>query len=287
MAFFGKLLGTAMRHHLTLALDLAATVWRPLVGLPMARSHLQAIDTIFANHLDDVVETGLLLDRQMLSEGSVNNPPEWSDLTFCIYLPDGSRLPLVSDGDAVPVTASNWREYVRLAETFRLSENAATIKYFFEGLKSVVPVDLLPIFTEAELERMVCGTSNVDVKLLRQCTEYEDISPDSDVVENFWRVLESFTPQQRTLFLRFVWARSRMPVSAQDLPMNFRLQGAQGRARDHPDAYLPHAQTCFFSLSLPNYSTQDILRSKLLYAISHSPNMDADVRLHTAEGWAD
>ena len=76
-----------------------------------------------------------------------------------------------------------------------------------------------------------------------------------------------------------------MPASTQDLPMNFKLQSGQGSARDKPDSYLPHAQTCFFSLSLPNYSSKEILRAKLLYAINNSPNMDADVRLHSAEGW--
>jgi hypothetical protein len=29
------------------------------------------------------------------------------------------------------------------------------------------------------------------------------------------------------------------------------------------------------------------MREKLLYAVHHSPNMDADVRLNNAEGWAD
>jgi hypothetical protein len=69
--------------------------------------------------------------------------------------------------------------------------------------------------------------------------------------------------------------------------MNFRLQGPQGGAKEKPDDYLPHAQTCFFSLSLPRYSSKEVLRAKLLLAIANSPNMDADVRLHHAEGWAE
>jgi hypothetical protein len=52
------------------------------------------------------------------------------------------------------------------------------------------------------------------------------------------------------------WAQSRLPASAQDMPMNSKLQGAQGQAKEQPDSYLPHAQTCFFSLSLPAYSTK-------------------------------
>ena len=93
--------------------------------------------------------------------------------------------------------------------------------------------------------------------------------------------------EERSAFLRFVWARSRMPATAESLPMPFKLQAPQGEAREKPDQYLPHAQTCFFSLALPSYSSKEIMRAKLMYAIKNSPNMDADVRLHNAEGWSE
>ena len=56
--------------------------------------------------------------------------------------------------------------------------------------------------------------------------------------------------------------------------MNFKLQGPQGAAKEAAqgadrDAYLPHAQTCFFSLSLPNYSSYEAMRDKILYAINN------------------
>lgn len=70
--------------------------------------------------------------------------------------------------------------------------------------------------------------------------------------------------------------------------MNFKIQPAVGEAvRSVPDLYLPHAQTCFFSLSLPRYSSKRILREKLLYAVDQTTTMDADVKLHSAEGWAE
>ena len=134
------------------------------------------------------------------------------------------------------------------------------------------------------MENMITGSTNVEISILRQCAEYEDIDPESQVIKHFWEILEEMSSEERTLFLRFVWARSRMPASAQDLPMSFKIQGTH---YENHDNYLPHAQTCFFSISLPSYSTKEIMRSKILYAIHNSPNMDADVRLHSAEGWAD
>ena len=155
-----------------------------------------------------------------------------------------------------------------------------------EGLNEVVPVDLFSLFSSNELERLFCGMKSVDIDLLKQCVEYDDdLSPSSPHILFFWEVLEEMEEEEKRAFLRFVWARSTLPPSISDLSTNFRIQSPIGEARYTPDLYLPIAQTCFFSLSLPKYSSKEILRSKLLYAIFHSPNMDADIRLHDGEGW--
>eukprot|EP00952_Eustigmatos_sp_NYUAD-ZCMA_P004421 19454-Eustigmatos_ZCMA.PRE.1 len=52
-------------------------------------------------------------------------------------------------------------------------------------------------------------------------------------------------------FINFCSGRSRLPASAADFPTNFKLTAPQPRTNDKPDDYLPAAQTCFFSLSLP------------------------------------
>ena len=42
---------------------------------------------------------------------------------------------------------------------------------------------------------------------------YEDTDPDAPHVQAFWEVLAEMAPEERTDFLRFTWARSRMPAS--------------------------------------------------------------------------
>ena len=287
MQYFGRLVGTAVRHNLHLGLDLTSLLWRPLVRLTVSRGHLEAIDLLSVTALKSMEELALSLEQDPSQNYGPNYvPPEWAELNFSVTSSDGTqRIALVSNGEEKAVTLGNWRDYVVLVERVRLREGINLYKVFRDGLVSVLPADLLPLFTAGEMEVLVSGNSSLDLKLLKQCTEYEDISPDGELVKNFWEILEEMTDEERTLFLRFVWARSRMPASAQEFPLNFKLQSAQGGATEHPDSYLPHAQTCFFSLSLPNYSTKEIQREKLLYAINNSPNMDADVRLHNAEGW--
>ena len=292
MHFFGKLVGTAVRHHLTLGLDVSSLLWRPLVRLPLSRAHLETVDHLAVKQLEDIIRKGLELEELANAEDggvytSSYRPDEWTDYNFTVSLADGSRIPLKSNGDEEPLTLGNWREYVDLVERLRLRESVVMFKCIRDGISCVLPSEILPIFTSTELEQVITGSSEVDVQLLKQLTEYEDIAPDSKTVSNFWEVLTEMSGEERTLFLRFVWARSRMPSSAQESSMNFKIQGAQGAAKEKPDTYLPHAQTCFFSLTLPEYSTKEIMRAKIIYAINNSPNMDADVRLHSAEGWAE
>ncbi|DAZ95584.1 TPA: hypothetical protein N0F65_006070 [Lagenidium giganteum] len=276
--FLGKVIGTAVRHGLQMGLDLPSLVWRPLAGLDVGRAHLESIDVVTANNLRRIEECTPDTAEDMLEH-----------LTFSTPLSDGTEVALCPNGESIPVTYESRTAYVQQVEKTRLTESSQQLAALKEGLAAVLPLDLTPLFTPRELEVLICGRREVDVDLLRQCTEYDEgVDESMPHVQFFWEVLKEMTSEERTSFLRFVWARSRMPNSAKDFPMNFKVQSAHDQgARVEPDKYLPHAQTCFFSLSLPAYTTKEVLRAKLLYAIQNSPNMDADVRLHNAEGWAD
>jgi len=45
---------------------------------------------------------------------------------------------------------------------------------------------------------------------------------------------------------------------------------------DKPDNGLPTAQTCFFQLRLPTYTSQEIMALQLRYAINHCHSIDLD-----------
>jgi hypothetical protein len=52
------------------------------------------------------------------------------------------------------------------------------------------------------------------------------VSPSDPHIQSFWRVLRSFTPGQRQQFLRFVWARSRLPTTSSEFTQKFKMQAA-------------------------------------------------------------
>lgn len=109
--------------------------------------------------------------------------------------------------------------------------------------------------------------------------------PDEPHITAFWEVLEEFSQEQRAAFLNFVSARARLPASADAFLTPLRIEAPSGAAKERPDDWLPKSATCFMRLTLPRYSSKEVLRQKLLTAISHSWSMDADVRLTTAEGY--
>jgi hypothetical protein len=65
--------------------------------------------------------------------------------------------------------------------------------------------------------------------------------------------MEDFTNQERSLFLRFVWGRTRLPRTIADFRgRDFVIQILD--KYNPPDHFLPESYTCFFLLKMPRYS---------------------------------
>ena len=104
-------------------------------------------------------------------------------------------------------------------------------------------------------------------------TEYSGCNAGDPHVGFFWEVLKDFSHEERAALLRFTWGRSRLPLTAASFSQRFKIQSF-GRAP--ADMYLPVAHTCFFSLELPAYSSIDVMREKLRYAIFNAVAVDLD-----------
>merc|ERR1712038_1276280 len=158
---------------------------------------------------------------------------------------------------------------------------------FAEGVSSVMPIEVFSIFSASQLRDFYCGNPDIDVDLLQKIVEYEGYDEDDQVIKYFWEVLREMTSQERKLFLQFVWARSRLPMKESDFEDPFKIQRdtkSSGKAKTS----LPSASTCFFSLSLPEYSEKETLRQKLLFAINNVTTMESDYVTNDSEvreGW--
>ncbi len=98
----------------------------------------------------------------------------------------------------------------------RLHEFDEAVAAVREGMSQVVPVPLLSLFTGYELETMVCGSPDIPLTLLKSVATYKGVDPTAPLIQWFWEVMEEFSSQERSLFLRFVWGRTRLPRTIAD-----------------------------------------------------------------------
>jgi len=298
-AFLGQLIGIAIRNKIYLPLYFEPIVWKLLVGDKIELVDLKQVNMDAFIALSDLRKLAQANKRKKSEETledaaaragvAVEVLEILPDLRWTITLSDGSVRELRKGGHAIPVQFSDIDTYVNLAAQTLLGESRVAATAVRLGLCSVIPASSIGLFTWRELKTLVCGSEELDLDLLEQMTEYDDdITSSSPHIRMFWSVLRKFSPPDKAAFLRFVWARSRLPSTAEEFNQKFKVQEFTSEASKRcPDDHLPNAHTCFFSLNLPRYTSHAVMRRKLLYAIHNCVEMDADFRLTDSEmtGW--
>ena len=283
LEFLGLLVGVAcLRHGITFSLDFSPVVWKTLVNESLREADLRFVDdtayqtvSFIRRAMDTEIEDVFLDTHFVIKPGGQPEDSNDGNPTVVELCPFGKQL---------RVSPLNASVYADLYEAFRLNEYQVQLNAVKRGLSPMIPSRLLPMFSWQELESIVCGVPDVDVEFLHSRTKYVGGVLMTDThIKYFWDVLsDEFTPEDRTQFLRFVWGRERM--SPTDEGSTF-IIGPHLTARDsgEPDKWLPVAHTCFFSLDLPKYSSREITKSKLLFAMHNCNAIDAD---DTGEGHA-
>ena len=80
------------------------------------------------------------------------------------------------------------------------------------GLHELVPPELISIFDAQELELLISGLPNVDIDDLRAHTEYHGYKQTDKQIDFFWSILNSFSKEEKALFLQFVTGTSKVCI---------------------------------------------------------------------------
>jgi hypothetical protein len=296
--FLGQLVGIALRSKITIELPLASFIWKSVVREPLSNLDIASFDAPASRFIEYIgtmynkINKVLLPGSQEESVGSLTEELQavLQDVTWTVIFSDGMTNNLVEDGHLRNVHIDDVGKYLELYAEARLGECFTAIEAFREGLLWVVPESAINVLAWEELEYLVCGSKNIDVERLKMNTEYDDdISPSDLHIVNFWEILDDFSEKDKSSFLRFVWARPTLPPNGIEFPQKMKIQSAVGDdSSAKPDSYLPKAHTCFFSINLPRYSNKVVMKERLLYAITHCTEMDADFRVTEEEvvGWS-
>ncbi|ALC42984.1 Nedd4 [Drosophila busckii] len=257
--FIGRIAGMAVYHGKLLDAFFIRPFYKMMLQKPIDLKDMESVDTEYYNSLMWIKE----------------NDPRTLELTFCLdedVFGQKSQHELKSGGANIEVTNENKDEYIKLVIEWRFVARVKDqMMAFLDGFGSIIPLNLIKIFDEHELELLMCGIQNIDVRDWRENTLYKgDYHMNHIIIQWFWRAVLSFSNEMRSRLLQFVTGTSRVPMNG------FKeLYGSNGPQMftiekwGSPNNY-PRAHTCFNRLDLPPYEGYLQLKDKLIKAIEGS-----------------
>ena len=146
------------------------------------------------------------------------NDPSELELTFQVDEENFGQtvsVELRPGGKETRVTNDNKDEYIQLVIEWRfINRVRKQMDQFLAGFNELVPLNLIKIFDEGELELLMCGIGCIDVKDWKNNTVYKgDYHPNHIVIQWYWRVVLSFSNEMRSRLLQFVTGTSRVPMN--------------------------------------------------------------------------
>lgn len=261
--FIGKLMAMSIRVKLCLPFEFPPLIWKKLVGEDVTAADLLEVDMIAGRQLEAIERCH---DPTQPDCTPVTNNEEFQ-ARFCS---DGVKMmfefigsdqqvrEVVPGGSSKEVTFENRLEFCQAARAARLAEFDVQCAAMARGMGHVIPMRALLLFSAAQVEELVCGNPKIDIALWKANTESSSLP--ATTVALFWKVMESLSAQEQSGFIRFAWGRSRLPSRKEDFTTKMKLTNA-GRAA------LPVSHTCFFSIEMPEYRTEEEMRHGLLTVI--------------------
>eukprot|EP00375_Theileria_parva_P002924 XP_765605.1 hypothetical protein [Theileria parva strain Muguga] len=197
--------------------------------------------------------------------------------------PDPSQLHLVHEfkgyellkgGSNVFVNRENVDEYVRLIVDFKLLEGIKLQIWAFRyGFSCVLPLYSLWFFTDSELSEVIFGNKKNQSKFWTMEHLKNYIVPDhgydtnSKVYNDLITILHNFDDDKRRLFLKFTTGSPLLPREGFKSLVPLMRVVKKGNADE-----LPSVMTCTNYLKMPEYTSIEEMKIKLIKAIQEGQN---------------
>uniref|UniRef100_A0A672SAR2 E3 ubiquitin-protein ligase n=1 Tax=Sinocyclocheilus grahami TaxID=75366 RepID=A0A672SAR2_SINGR len=200
--FIGRVAGMAVYHGKLLDGFFIRPFYKMMLVKQITLNDMESVDSEYYNSLKWILE----------------NDPTELDLRFCIdedNFGQTYQVDLKPSGSDMVVTNDNKKEYIDLVIQWRFVNRVQKqMNAFLEGFTELIPIDLIKIFDENELELLMCGLGDVDVNDWRQHTVYKNsYCPNHPVIQWFWKAVLLMDAEKRIRLLQFVTGTSRVPMN--------------------------------------------------------------------------
>ena len=262
--FIGKIMAKAIFDGMMLDCYFTRIIYKLIIGSPISYHDMEDYDPVYFNSIKWLLENDFTNKDTYLSYSYDHE-----------NLGEMQTVDLIENGRNIEVTEANKFDYVqRLCSSKLYDTIKPQIEALLKGFYEIIPQNLISIFTHRELELVISGMPTIDIKDWKNNTIYENYNEESNVVKNFWEIIESFDNDERAEFLQFVTGSSKVPLEGFSA-----LQGIGGinkfkisKVFDNNYDRLPTAHTCTNQLDLPDYPNKEILYERLRLAIKEGKN---------------
>ncbi|CAG5104741.1 Oidioi.mRNA.OKI2018_I69.chr1.g1498.t1.cds [Oikopleura dioica] len=262
--FFGQLLGRALKDSRLLDLPLSPLLCRYLL------SEEETLKFRDLYELDAQLARSLQQLQTFSSNGEVDSIDE---LYLDFVLPGFNKFELMKSGASKAVNGDNLSKYIDLVTHWTMLEG---VRRQFQAIKigfsEVCDIKHLKIFHPWELPRIFCGSERARWTVLELETAIRfdhGYSTNCRAVQFFNTVLSELTGDEQADFLRFSTGSPHLPVGGlKSLNPPLTVVKKTVEEGENPEDNLPSVMTCQNYLKLPDYPTLQLMREKLLLAIS-------------------
>ncbi|XP_075359194.1 E3 ubiquitin-protein ligase HECTD1 isoform X11 [Mycteria americana] len=219
-------------------------------------------------------EKNTKLQELMLKNPSGSGPPlSIEDLGLNFQFCPSSKVygftavDLKPGGEDETVTMDNAEEYVDLMFDFCMHTGIQKqMEAFRDGFNRVFPMEKLSSFSHEEVQMILCGNQSPSwaaEDIINYTEPKLGYTRDSPGFLRFVRVLCGMSSDERKAFLQFTTGCSTLPPGGL---ANLHPRLTVVRKVDATDASYPSVNTCVHYLKLPEYSSEEIMRERLLAA---------------------
>lgn len=193
---------------------------------------------------------------------------------LCLYfvLPGYPEYELIPQGQNILITDQNLLFYIHsILDATLYSGVIHQIKSFMEGFSTVFPISTLLLFSPDELVELFGNAEedwSVDV-LHSSVNTNHGYSKDSSSLKQLISIFLEFDYHQRRFLLQFITGSPRLPpggFKALRPPFTVVRKLPENGLTD--DDYLPSVMSCANYLKLPKYSSKEIMKKRILQAIT-------------------
>ncbi|XP_074312089.1 E3 ubiquitin-protein ligase UPL4 isoform X2 [Silene latifolia] len=274
----GQIVGKALHDGRVLDIPFSKAFYKLVLGKELSICDIQTFDPELGRTL---LEFQALVDRRRFLEvGCTKNVPHGvilgfrgssvEDLCLDFTLPGYPDYILASEtDDNMMVSSSNLEDYLcTVLDATLYSGISKQVEAFKSGLNQVFSDKHLYLYTEDELERLLCGEHDSwSLDLFDHIKFDHGYTASSPQIINLLEVVSEFDYEQRRAFLQFVTGAPRLPPGGL-AALNPKMTIVRKLSSNSVDADLPSVMTCANYLKLPPYSSKEKMKEKLLYAIT-------------------